>query len=387
MPFNSALIHTACLSFPDDEIVFFAEKFHLEYVKQKLVQFPEYYRIEFRAIKIPKRESSGWQRLPAEYFLCNLILSKAPRLDTRAIIFCSVTNMSLLSLKLLMQIKHFNLPSVAVVHGYLSSITPGREPRRPWNWIITLQHVLALPHPRNLRLIALGDSILANVRKILPRLESQWESLDHVYLWPQSDIEKPNRVIENHRPVRFGYVGVSGKGFETFFQLAQEIEPQSDIAQFTMVGFFKGPVHKKPVSRFLPQIPTQPLSPAEYQAGMTELTYIVWTAKPSQYRLTASGTFLDAIAFLKPGIYLRNEYIEYYFDHMGDIGYLCDSFEEMLTIIREIIVDFPLERYLAQVSNIQKGRYIFEPKTLAPRLRDILENYSLKEAQDDGVSC
>ena len=105
---------------------------------------------------------------------------------------------------------------------------------------------------------------------------------------------------------------------------------------------------------------------------MRKLTYVVWTAKPDHYRLTASGTFLDAMAFLKPGIYLRNDYIEYYFERMGDIGYLCDSCDDMVSTVREILSEFPTVRYQRQVENIRKGRIIFEPQTLAPRLRDIV---------------
>lgn len=107
---------------------------------------------------------------------------------------------------------------------------------------------------------------------------------------------------------------------------------------------------------------------------MVELTYVVWTKDPQHYRLTSSGTFVDAMAYLKPGIYLRNDFVEHYFDRMGDIGYLCDTYEDMLATIREIVADFPKERYEQQVENIRKGRVILEPETIAPRVRQILDS-------------
>jgi len=165
---------------------------------------------------------------------------------------------------------------------------------------------------------------------------------------------------------------VSSKGFDTFCRLAQDIEPLQDIAQFIMVGFYNGPPNEKPVCPYIADIPVRPLDREEFDERMHKLSYVVWTAQPDHYRLTASATFLDALAFLKPGIYLRNDYIEYYFERMGDIGYLCDSLEEMVSIIREIISEFPIKRYYDQVENIRMGRAIFEPQTLAPRLQDIV---------------
>jgi hypothetical protein len=57
---------------------------------------------------------------------------------------------------------------------------------------------------------------------------------------------------------------------------------------------------------------------------------------------------------------------------MGDIGYLCDSEEEMLDQMFSILAAFPAERYQAQRENILRARSIFEPATLAPQLRAIV---------------
>ena len=63
--------------------------------------------------------------------------------------------------------------------------------------------------------------------------------------------------------------------------------------------------------------------------------------RSARCRLVASATFLDALSYVKPGIYLRNPYVEYYFEQMGDIGYLCDSYEEMREVVLAIL-SFPL---------------------------------------------
>jgi len=236
------------------------------------------------------------------------------------------------------------------------------------------KRVLALPHPRNLRLIVLGDSILSNVKKMLPRHISQWQSLDLGYLWPSQGSEALCHPLPIDSPVCFGFLGISSKGFDVFCQLAQDIAPRPGNAAFIMVGFYNGPAQKKPICRYVPQIPDKPLSRKEFEDRLNRLSYVVWTAEPDHYRLSASATFLDALAFLKPGIYQRNDYIEYYFDRMGDIGYLCDSYEEMVAVIKAIILEFPIIRYQRQIENIRKGRIMFEPGTLAPRLRAIVDD-------------
>jgi hypothetical protein len=75
---------------------------------------------------------------------------------------------------------------------------------------------------------------------------------------------------------------------------------------------------------------------------------------------------------VKPGIYLRTPYVEHYFNRLGDIGYLCDSYEEMRDLVLSLAHEFPAERYQQQCANILAGRRLFEPATLAPKLRNIL---------------
>jgi len=236
--------------------------------------------------------------------------------------------------------------------------------------------VLALPHPPNLRLVALGDSILNAVKKVQPNCESQWSELPLAYLWSSDTQGMCDELRSTVRPLCFGFLGAGNKnkGLDAFCRLADDVAPSQEIARFTMAGFYSGPAEEKPASLWISAIPDQPLPQEEFETLVHQTTYVVSTAKPDHYSLTASATFLDALAFLKPGIYLRNDYIEYYFERMGDIGYLCNSYDEMVETIRGIISNFPSIRYQRQVENIRKGRVIFEPETLAPRLRSIVES-------------
>jgi hypothetical protein len=375
--FNAALLRTVRLAYPSASIAFFGEASHLELVRDGFRRVDDAERIDFRPIEVPGRRISSRRRLPTEWSLCKRMLEEASRQQAEALVFFSVTNVTLLSLKLLMKIRRFHRPTAAVVHGFLAGIT-ARQPRRPWNWLLDLRRVLLLPHPASLRLVVLGDSILDNVRRARPARESQWSALDIVSLWPSDEPAMGYQALPPAHPLRFGYLGVAeregAKGFHVFCQVADAVAPAPDTAEFTVVGFYSGRPEGKPVCRYIQAIPDWRLSHGEYEQRLRGLTYVVGTAKPEHYRLAASATFVDALAFLKPGIYLRNDYIERYFDRMGDIGYLCDSCEKMVETIKEILSEFPTDRYQRQIENIRKGRAIFEPETVAPRLREILSS-------------
>ena len=389
--YNAALLDTVCRAYPAHEVAFCGETTHLNYVKEETDRGGISDRIDFRSVNIPDRAASNWGRLPLELALCGQVFEEADKQGAAAAVFCSTTSTGLLAIKIMMRIKRVRAPTVAVVHGCLSSIL-GPMPRRPWNWLVALKHVLALPHPENLRLIALGDSILDNIRKVQPKRQHQWSCLDHAYLWPSdgnpSDEGHPDfRVDANGiawfgadtgraavHPLRFGFLGAGMKGFETFCRVADEVAPSPEEAEFVMAGFYPSdPKKGRPTSRYVPVVPDRPLTRAAFESLVRRLAYVVWTAQPDRYRLTASATFVDALAFLKPGIYLRNDFVEHYFQRMGDIGYLCGSPEEIAQTIRAIMSSFPVDRYQRQVENIRRGRAIFEPETLAPRLRGILD--------------
>jgi hypothetical protein len=178
---------------------------------------------------------------------------------------------------------------------------------------------------------------------------------------------------QNPAIVRFGYFGAASKGgIDLFHRLAVTLPPSSFGSAFLMIGFMSSEADALRYAGDITGVSSQPLSSEEYDSRASSITYAVWAANPENYRLAASASFIDALSYLKPGIYLRSAYVEYYFNRLGDIGYLCDSYEEMEDIARSILMEFPFERYQRQCENIVRGRSIFEPSTIAPQLRAIV---------------
>jgi hypothetical protein len=370
--FNAALLGTALLAYPEAPVIFAGECEHLEWVRRILSKHDEKLaqRVEWLVISIPKRLLGGRHRLAEEWGEFKSILEFALKRQAQLLIFCSVTNTGLFALKLwLFQLRRI-IPTIAIPHSILNSILE-RQPRRPWYWVLSLRQVLRLPHPRGLHYIALGEPIYRCLTQALPSTSVHFDSLDPPYFWTVHAGELVDSVPQR---IRLGHLGVAnrGKGFYTFGQLAAAVSEQVPNVQFALAGFVDASDGCLEWGRYVQGVGSDPLTPEEYARRANSLTYVIGTADSAHYRLVASASFLDALSFVKPGIYLRNPYVEHYFGKMGDIGYLCDSYEEMRGVILAILKEFPLTRYRKQCENILRGRRIFEPQELAPQLRAIV---------------
>ncbi len=374
---NTALLKTTLLAYPDCTLVFMGESSHVAAVSEMLstIAPEELQRVEWKHIEIPRRDTSPLNVMLAERAWCRHLLNEVESSQPRFVLLSSITDSSLLVLKLSMLKRHTRTPVVAVPHGILSTLE-GTQSTKMWRRFINLRLALRLPQPPALRLIALGDSIYAHVKLVAPKLCQVFRPMDLTYQWDRNTIHTHSA----DETVCFGFFGVTShnKGFEQFHNIALNINRDRAEAAFCLVGFVRDPEACATYKKAVGGITSTPLPPDEYARRADALTYCIWTGNSEHYRLTASSSFLDALSFVKPGIYLRNPYIETYFEKMGDIGYLCGSYDEMLQVVTELSQDFPQERYRQQCDNILKGRALFEPNTLAPRLRAIVEEIELE---------
>jgi hypothetical protein len=290
-----------------------------------------------------------------------------------ALIVFSTTNTGLLALKAAMFCLRAKTPVLVVIHQILNGILD-RHPKPLRTRPLELRNVLRYPTPRTLGYIALGESIQRGVAEVLPHVARRFYPLDQPCFRRAGDDALLHQAPE---VLRFGYLGVASHGFERFCRLAAQVTALRPAGpyQFLMAGFVNEPHGTCPpgAESVVAGISRTPLSPEEYARRVASLTYAVGTWEPAEYHLTASASFLDAVMEAKPGIYLRNRYVEHCFARLGDIGYLCDDEEQMLRAMLSVIDEFPLQRYRRQQQLLAEGRRLFEPQTLAPKLRAIVE--------------
>lgn len=374
VPFNSAFIKTVMLAYPGAKLVFLGENEHVSQVIQYLRDSDEGLEklVEWQEIKIPPRTMGGARRFSTELDWCRTALKMAAACSAKVLILCSISTSSLLASKFLLRSSGIQIPVLVVPHGILASIA-SRHPRALWNRILGFKLALTLAQPRTLKYLALGEPILRNIEEKQPRIAGGFSSIDLPYLVPAEILGFERKQSST---VRFGFLGVGegAKGFDRFARLAKGVGAMSLDAEFVLAGFLATKGGVADYSRIIEGIGYKPLSKQEYAARVASLTYAVGLSEPAHYRLAASATFIDAMAFCKPGIYLKNSYLDYYFSRFGDIGYLCVTEKEIEHIVISIARSFPAERYMRQVQNIRHARSAFCPESLSLRLREIVDS-------------
>ena len=374
--FNAALLCTVGAAFPDDEIVFFAETTHRREIEKVLIstQAPPL-QIDWRAAQLPT--SRGLRRLPAERALVQSVLavcgSTAARSSTpaRGVLFCSATEITILALKQLLRSVSAPPGIHIVLHGVLRSLEEPRW-RKPWRWGFSLRQALRMKHPPNLKYIALSQSICDYAARAEPSLKDNLRAIDMPRLWNSEVSTKRDSAR-----ARFGFFGSTAKGFAPFYEIARAVKSQNLAADFSLVGFLNGrDLQCDYNENIVAGLSRSPIDAEEYARRAAAIDYAVWPANAAHYRLTASASFLDALDYLKPVIYLANPYIDAYAQQLGDIGYRCETLAQMQNVIETLAREFPAERYEQQRAALLRGREIFEPTKIAPTLKAIIEEHS-----------
>jgi glycosyltransferase involved in cell wall biosynthesis len=219
---------------------------------------------------------------------------------------------------------------------------------------------------RNVTYGILGRSIEQALQSGVPGLTTPCAVIDSPYLFDASDAGAPPVAGR----VSFGHLGYAhaAKGFLRFLELAAGFRDarQAGRAQFLVVGGTdrsNGDVNGSDDVIYAAK--TWPVPSAQYAQLLGSITYAVFVYPTDAYRLRASGALFDAIGAAKPVIALRNAYFEYIFGLVGDIGYLCDSMDELRQVCEQVILDFPSERYMAQQSRLADAQHRFSPDAIA----------------------
>ncbi|BCR04672.1 hypothetical protein DESUT3_17410 [Desulfuromonas versatilis] len=159
-----------------------------------------------------------------------------------------------------------------------------------------------------------------------------------------------------------------------FFKLAKEVcyGRGNSKTQFTLVGsLVDRDIDDFASSAIVMPSPDQPLSRAEFCTRAKAIDYALFFLDPAEYELRASGTLFDAFAFLKPIIAIENPFFDYYFRKMGDIGYLCKDYEEMKSVVQELVNKPATDRYCRQQHNIARWIREFNNENQARKFAEI----------------
>jgi glycosyltransferase involved in cell wall biosynthesis len=377
--FNAALIETCCAGYPAARVHFFGRPKHLEAVLAEM-DGRHAARMHWHRTWAECLPGTALGRGSSAVACLGQVLCQAGRAHASLIVCCSCTRVSALALKALLAVRP-RQRALVVLHSNFAERRPagGAVPGRVARQLFSFDRVLSWRHgtpaPSHLRYVVLSEPIREEVARRLPRLAPLVHALPHPYLF----LPHGPKQLDPCRPVRFGFLGVGTleKGFDWFVRLAREVRCELPGAEFHLVGASRERLPEAGLggdpASVLPHVSPVLLPRGEYDDRASSMAYALILHDPEAYRLRASGAVLDAFRFCLPVIARRSRTCEHYFERMGDIGYLVSTYAELKDRVASILRDPPLARYAAQSRKIAERRGQFQPASVAPALRSIVD--------------
>lgn len=373
-PGNATLLDIAKLAFPNQRLSIFAEAGHLQEVKSildaKTSPTVQFHRIELSNAFRHKPHIVSARRLLSELQVIRKALSDVPRSEDCLLILLSATSTSIFAADLLCRFRQGRSFVQVQLHGNLNELTAWRH-GDPVRRALDLKSMLARDYGGRLRYLVLEEFIRTKLADISPIAAAITDVLPHPlalqgHILPQRELEMPLRV---------GLVGLGSeeKGMGSFLRIAKQLKLElGDQVRFHHIGACVAGTDPTLYALLEEPPSTKQLTRAEFLERINRLHYFVFPFKDNYYGLSASGTFMDAVAALKPVIATRIPLTEQFFREFGPIGYLCGGENEMISTIRNIALKPDPTTYRVQVETMRTSRSMRLPEALVPGYRDII---------------
>lgn len=235
-----------------------------------------------------------------------------------------------------------------------------------------LVHFFKYPIPENIHFLVLGNSIVENLRVIIPSNIMHFRSINHPYQF------KVYRTIEQGSfplKCRIGIIGLTNKnkGYDLLVRLTENVDLKSGDIELLHIGKIVGNLcflQNKGVC-VVERNEQGDLLRNVYEELVQSLQFVLFLYPTSSYKVTASGAIFEAISNLKPIIALSNPFFEYIFSIMGRIGYLFCSMDEL----ERFMLTFHVEEsdYLQMQNNMLNNRKYFSAKAVSGELNELMK--------------
>lgn len=377
--FNAALVCSVAEAFPEEALIFCAEREHLHHVKRDVGTRAA--TIRFIDVDLPDRtlrEEQQGRRLPFVALLEELALYKrifrlADKNRARHIVFCTAAHRNDLIIIKVMLKRFAQLACLVVLHNLQDKISAS-QPKPLSPQFLSYRYWLSRGNTSKLHYLLPGPPpvMRRGLKNYLPRLRNI-SPVDTPYVFADPAECDPFK----NDAIHFGFYGHASlrKGADIFFTLADEVSAIRTRYPpiFVLIGDIRDAQLKemRHASIDIPAL-NAPLTREEYDRRSKRVDYALFFHVASAYELNGTAAMLDAFSHLKPVIALKTPLSEYYFNKMGDIGYLCQNYRDAKDIVMEILETKPVHRYRAQQENILKQRDQFSPAGIAPKLRALL---------------
>ncbi len=355
---NSGLLNIIVSTFNNQDVVVFSDSKHkyelLKYVKcNKGLKFITF---QYTGLKELRKSATIAKVIRESYLACKIFLA-AKKNKSEVVIFASAFPFTALVLNFFSWL--FNQRTIIAFHGDIGVLNLKR------NKITTIifKYVIKLffrTRQDNLFALFYGKTIAEELFRAFPSFNSRnIITIDHPYNYDSKlvidDSGKDNSIVI----ANIG-TGLMNKNSHLLYQLAevQKHNIDGNKVKFIQVGNVSEDVMSFS-NEYVDILNSNEFIPFDvFERNLMKADYFIYFFKKSSYYdFCPSGTFFDAIKYRKPIISLRNPFFEYYFNELGNIGYLCNTVEEMNELINQILLqsdDLYNEQVLALTEAVEK---------------------------------
>lgn len=377
IPFNSAMLQTVSHAAPGQVTRLYAEANHVAELKcdPLLASNP---RLSFHSISLSpyfpsKKQLVSARRAWREYLNISAALRGLPRDEPCLILLLNTTPTALFISTFLAGLRKGASAVLACLHGELELLRGWRS-RNPLYRAFDLRAALTMTRDVPLRYLVLEEAIRRQLAQEIP----EWCERIAVFPHPANPVEIPLATQQPLTyPVRVGLIGkaTEGKGTASFLHAARHFKAKYGArVEFYLLGNVLPGNSIEPFSVLDGPVSHVPLPRPVFRDLLRQLHFAFLPLQSQYYSWAASGALLDAITWLKPVIATPVPIVSDIFDRFGDIGYLCESDDQMQATLDCVLAEMDGHRYARQLDALLQVREERRPLNLASNLRTALED-------------
>lgn len=412
---NSGFISGLRLAFPAEKIIFYADPTHIEAIK-KILQHDkiEIRQIEYKALQV--KQSSFLFNIFNLYFGLSGLLSDVVSFGASKVFFLSFDVGALFVVKKIKEQSRFaHLKFAFVLHGAFESIAiVGERPKSivlPRNSIPSVTILGAMEKIRRFGLINIPRLLLYRLLNKLPRMPlprrlADFFLLKNVMEWKHNSDYRFISLSPHITANTAEYLDTNKLNFHTVILPTNFVTfapaPHNGYPKFAVFGYGDSLVlHNIAYALSERQIikpyeiriigmdnrgtegfanitctsPGRPLDRREMEKQAEDIDVFLILYDKTKYRLSCSGSILEALSLSKPIIHFDNECINYFNKLDSPIGFRCFSFEEYVDRLVDVIESYEKYQYEFVVfrKNIHQRRLECSIESSVPALRASFE--------------
>jgi len=386
---NSGFIYGLSLAYPQESIRFYADITHIEAIKKILIHDNVLINnIEYIPIKF--RDLYSIRGMLTYYSLFNKMFSDVLETGTNKIFFLSFSPTILYVIKKLKQQRNFRtMKFTFVLHGSFENIADDKPtglplptkkinnkyiiqkirqtkfidfPRKvagvmrlinsfitPWQRISTKlfpeKKMLLWKHSADFKYISLSPHVVVNAEIYIDTKELNIHTVVLPTIFAEPTPQPNNEYVKF---ATFGY-GNSLMLHNVVFQLSQkELKKQYEIR---IIGMDDRGTDGFP--NVTCPSPGKVLDRSDMEKYARDIDVFLILYDKSRYRLSCSGSILESLSYTKPVLHFNNDCINTFDRHENPIGICCNSLEEFVCKMEDIIENY--ETYIHEFQTFRKN--------------------------------